>query len=1161
MKNQILLLLCFLLIGVQGFAQNPISGKVVDAGGIELPGVNVMVKGTTIGALTDGSGLFTIANIPGGSTAILVFSYVGFKTQEVMVGNRKVLDIKLLEDSEQLDEVVVIAYGSAKKKDLTGSITSIDSKVIGIQNTSSASKALEGQVPGLQISTIDGQPGLDAAIRVRGIGSANLNSSGALIVIDGVPSQTDNPLSNINQQDIQSISVLKDAASTAMYGSRGANGVVLITTKSGSKGKTRVSFEGRWGFNQAGPFNVDKIKDAGEFYEYTWQSIYNSVRYGVNGSGLPQNFQTNVQQPNMSHEEAAQFASTHLFDYSNSMTKFQRNGLGNWMLYDVPGAIYTPSGSGTTASSSMSGAYLVGTDGKLNPNARQLFDANEYENALLKNRLRQEYNVSATGGSDKVDYFVSLGYLDNPSYISNSEFKRYSGRSNVNAQLYDWFKVGANVGYTHTVTQSMATTWGTGRNAGSNAGNVFRTINGQNPLKALYAHDEKGQIKKNPDGSDMVHVNAGDSYSPLGPTASQLYGMDLLKAMELDLTETAMDNWTARTYADVKFLKDFNFRVNFSLDRSNRMISKYRNSETGIGEGIGGMSKVATSYMILNLQELLTYSHDFKKVHHVDALIGHEYNNYQDENVNWGGGYELIPGFIASPNFVGKYQNVGGLDSPGYGQNIVRMESYFARANYIYDDKYYVSGSFRRDGSSKFKYAEDRWGTFWSVGASWRISSESFMEPTKEWLDNLKIRTSYGLIGNQNGIGNYSGYRTWSYGAKYTSTTNGTGTPDTYTLGVGGFVNDRLTWENTKTFDVGIDFSLFNRLYGTIDYYNRLTENSFWNVPVSYLATGQSTIQQNSASVRNQGIEIELGADIIKTKDFSWNLSLNGTHYTNILASIPEGSVILDKNGCWEANVEGWSASGSTNQSQVSYYRGVGKDLYNMYIYKYAGVDKNTGLPMFYHHVTDVDVANKTYPGYSEGQDVAVTNYNLADRYEFGSAIPRWIGGLTTSFNYKNFDLTAILSYQLGGKFLSVEYANGLYVSENHGNSILAHDLVGNTWTPENTDAKYPMQWYGTGTSYTNGSTFGSWKYSDMALFDASYLKMKNITLGYTVPVGFLRKLNISRLRAFVAADNLFMISAAPGVDPSMSLTGGMDVGAYTYPDMRTFTFGINLDF
>ncbi len=1019
---------------------------------------------------------------------------------------------------------------------------------------------MEGQVPGLQISTVDGQPGLDAAIRVRGVGSANLNSSAALIVIDGVPAQTDNPLANINQQDIQSISVLKDAASTALYGSRGANGVVLITTKSGVKGKTKISFEGRWGFNQAGPFNIDKIDDAGEFYEYAWKSIYNSVRYGVSGSGLPQNFQTNVQSPNMSHEEAAQFASAHLFDYSNSMTNFQRNTLGNWMLYDVPGAIYTPTGSGTTASSTMSGAYLVGTDGKLNPNARKLFDANEYTDALLKNRFRQEYNVSATGGSDRVDYFMSLGYLENPSYISNSEFKRYSGRSNVNAILYDWFKVGANVGYTRTVTQSMATTYGTGRNAGSNAGNVFRTINGQNPLKGLYARDENGNIKLNADGSKMVHVQAGDTYSPLGPTVGQIYGMNLLEAMEKDLAQVEMDNWTARTYADLRFLKDFNFRINFSLDKSNKMLTKYKNSDTGIGEGVGGMSKIATSYMVLNAQELLTYNREFDKFI-IDVLIGHEYNNYQDENVNWGSGYELIPGFLSSSNFVSRYVNVTGMDNPGYGKNIVRMESYFARANYIYNDKYYLSGSLRRDGSSKFKYSEDRWGTFWSVGGGWRISSESFMEPVKEWLDNMKLRASYGVIGNQSGIGNYSGYRTWGYGAKYTSTTNGTGTPDTYTLSVGGFVNDRLTWENTKTFDIGVDFSLFNRVNGTIDYYNRLTDNSFWNVPVSYLATGQATIQQNSASVRNRGIEVELGIDILKTKDFKWNLSLNGTHYNAVLADIPEGSVALDENGGWEASFEGWSATGTSSGSYVSYYRGVGKDLYNMYLYKYAGVDQSTGLPLFYHRVTAAEAANNTYPGYTKGQSVAVTNYNLADRYEVGDAIPDWIGGLSTTFAYKNFDLTAVVSYQLGGKYLSVEYANGLYISQSLGNNSLAHDLVGNTWSPENTNAKYPMQWYGTSTSYTDGATFGSWKYTDMALFNASYLKMKNITLGYTVPTNFLSRWNVSRLRVFASVDNLFMMSAAPGIDPSMSLTGGMEVGSYTYPDMRTFILGVNLDF
>lgn len=1157
MRIKCLLLLCFLFIGIGAFAQVSVSGKVIDESGLELSGVNIAVKGTRTGALTGIDGLFSINDIPGGKNAVLVFSFIGFQTQEVNVGNSKFINVQMREDAEQLDEVVVVAYGTARKKDLTGSLTAIDSKVIGLQSTSSVTKALEGAVAGLQVSAIDGQPGLDMGIRVRGVGSANLNSSGALVVIDGVPSQNDNPLSAIDAQDIQSVTVLKDAASTALYGSRGANGVVLITTKMGAKGKTRISFEGRWGFNQAGPYQVKTIDKASDYYEYTWKSIYNSARYGVGGTGKPQQFTSNVQNPNMSHDEAAQFASSHLFNYVNSDTNFERNALGNWMLYDVPGAIYTTTSSGSKASATMSGAYLVNPDGKMNPNARQLFDSDEYGNELLKNSFRQQYNVSATGGSDKVDYFVSLGYLNDPSYIRNSAFDRYNGRSNVNARLFDWLKVGANVAYSYTKTQSMSTTWGTGRNAGSNEGNVFLYLNGQSPLRPLFAHGEDGNFIYNPDGSKKGHVLAGDSYSPLGPTSAALGASNILTSMDRDKQQAVLNNWNARTYAEFKFLKDFTFTVNLAFDRYDQMTTRYRNSESGPGVGIGGYSKISRGTAILNTQQLLNYSHDFKK-HHVDALIGHEYNDLTFEEVVYGSAYELIPGFISAPNFVSKYVNVKGLNNPGFNEGTRRMDSYLGRANYIYDGKYYVSASIRRDGSSKFKI--NRWGNFWSVGGAWRISSESFMKGTENWLSNAKIRSSYGVIGNQNAIGDYSGYRIWGYGTKYTSTSAGTGTPNgNYTMGVGAFVNDALTWENTKTFDIGVDFSLINRIHGSLDYYNRLTDNTFWNQPVSYLATGQSTLQANTAAIRNRGVELELAVDIIKNKDLFWNVSLNGTHYTAVITSVPEES-ITNESGTWESAGEGWSASGSGNVSGVSYLRGVGKDLYNMYFYKYAGVDQKSGLPLFWHKVSAEEQkgANGTNKDKQIGDEYTTADYNDASRYELGSAIPKWIGGLTTSLQYKGFDFTAILSYQLGGKYLNVEYANGLYLNNGIGNAM-STDLLGNTWTPENTDAKYPMQFYG--AKYTDGSTIDSWKYTDLALFNASYLKVKNLTLGYTVPASLLHRLDISSLRVYASVDNLCMLSAASGFDPSMSLTGGLDVGAYSYPMMRTFSLGINLSF
>ncbi|MCY1720991.1 SusC/RagA family TonB-linked outer membrane protein [Prolixibacteraceae bacterium Z1-6] len=1125
-----------------------LSGTVTNESGDPLPGATILFKGTTRGTVTNIDGSYSFLEVP--ENTVLVFSFVGMKPQEVVFNGQSSINIKMVADAIGIEEVVAIAYGTVRKKDLTGSISTVDSKLISTQANSTVTRALEGAVAGIQVAAIDGQPGLDMGIRLRGVGSASQNNSNALIVIDGVPAQHSNPLSTINSKDIESVTILKDAVSTALYGSRGANGVVLITTKKGTTGKTKISFEGRWGVNQVGPYQYDKISNPKDIYEYAWQSIYNSVRYGVDGSGISKNYTTNVQNPNMSAADAAEFASAHLFDYTGSTSSYSRNALGNWMAYDVPGAIYTTSGSGSTASSTMSGAYLVNTDGTLNPNANLLYSDN-YDKYLLESKLRQEYNVSASGGNDKVDYFVSLGYLEDPSYIRGSSFKRYNGRSSINAQMYKWLKVGTNVAYSNRETQSPSTRYG--RNPGSAVANIFRFINGQNQLIPLYARDSDGNVIYE-NGEKKVHVAAGDSYSPLGLTSTSLASADVLTMLDNDQDIRKSSDLVTRSYAEVKLMKDLTFTTNLALEKYHETRTRYWQSETGQAAGTGAYGKTYQNVTVLNTQQLLNYVKDVEK-HHFDAMAGHEFNSYHLENINFKSAYELIPNFVSDVNFVGRY--VGGtFSSPSTGEVKRAMESYFGRGRYVYDNKYYAEASLRRDGSSKFKNKEDRWGTFWSIGSGWRISSESFMEDTKNWLNTLKLRTSYGVIGNQSGIGNYSGYQTWSYSAKYTETTGGSGTPASYVLKANNFVNDGLTWENSHTFDVGVDVSLFNRVFGTFDYYNRNTINTVWNQPIAY-SLGQTSIQTNTAKIQNKGYEVELNIDIIKQKDLFWTVSLNGTHYRTILKDVPPGVGSDALDGNWTANADSWSAAGTGTSSNVTYLRGIDKDYYNLYIFKYAGVDQNTGLPLFYHKVTAADHADGLYPDVEVGKDGKTTNYTTASRYEMGSSIPDWIGGFSTTLRYKNFDFSGMLAYQLGGKFYSTEYGNNLYRSDNLG-SALSAELIGNTWTPDNTDAEFPMAMYG--NTYGDGSTFGSWMYSDMALFSASYLNIKNLTLGYTFSKAQLQRYGISNLRIYVSGDNLLMVTSHSGIDPRMSLVGGFDVGAYSYPSMRTISFGINLD-
>lgn len=1178
-KRLITTLLVLLTIGVQAFAQSAVSGKVTDEAGEPCVGANVLIKGTTTGTMTDLDGNYSLTDVRKG--AILVFSSIGYTSQEVRLGSSSVVNVVLKSDADFLNEVVIVGYGTAKRKDLTGSLTQIDNKLIASQNSSSATKALEGAVPGIVYASVDGQPGNDAGLRVRGLGSTNVGASNALVIIDGVPAQGDNPLSNMNQEDIASITVLKDAASTAIYGSRGANGVILVTTKRGDSGRTKISFQARAGWNTVGSYKVGQVDNAAGIYEYLWQSIYNSYRYGVNGAGPALNketgeYYTNIGNPNVSHDAAAEFASQHLFNYIGLNDSFGRNMLGNYMAYNVPGATYTPDGTGSSASSTMTGAYLVGTDGKINPNASLLYD-DTYADALLKTGFRQQYDLSASGGSDKEDHYLSLGYLTDPSYVPNSRFERITGRANINVNLFKWLKVGANVGYTRSRTNYQGTYWAA-RNSGSNQGNITRYVNGHTPIVPFYAHDAEGNYIYDKNGDRVRNYLYNSTYSPLGQTGNNYGSTDIMYAMDNDIREDLTSTLNTRTYIEIPFLDHFTFRTDFAYDKINRTTTVYYNGTTGRAASMGGyFGKRMNDIEVMNLQHRLTYNQDFGK-HHVDAMALFEDSDWEQQTVNWGSADEFIPGFLAAGNFVGRYYGAGSAPTPGYGHDIERMRSWLGRANYIFADKYYVSGSVRRDGSSKFR-KENRWGTFWSVGAGWRFTEESFMQDLRDsWLNNGKLRASYGVIGNQNGIGRYQTYRTWGYSTTYQTTNNGTGRPtgDSYKLSMGGLVNTQLTWEETKTFDVGLDLTLFNRIDLTFDWYNRVTGNSQFNQPVSYLAMGQTTLPRNIAELTNRGIELDINADIIRTKDIRWNVAFNITHYTTKLTDLPDDAIPAHAeglpDGTWEDNQGSWASAGGSQQNANVYLRGIGRDWFNLYMYKYAGIDQSSGLPMYFHRVTEADHAAGKYKDTEVGGSVKTTNYANASKYEVGSAIPTFQGGFNTSFSYKNFYVNAQFAYQIGGKFFSRNYAEYLYNvvdAQMYRMMFVSKDVKGNTWTPDNTGAGFPMQWYPAGeNSYFSGTSAngGNWSFTDESLFSASYLRLKNLTLGYNVSKSLLNKLRIdkvvSNIKVFASSDNLFILSAAKAIDPTMSASGGYnDVDSYTFPNMRTYTIGINLDF
>ena len=1191
-KRIVMIALAFLTLGIQVLAQNLVTGKVVDAKGDPIAAAGVQIKGTNNGVVSNLDGQFSITAGPG---AVLVVSSIGYKTQEVPVGNRTNINVILEDDSLLLDDVVVVAYGTARKRDLTGSVSTVESKTITAQAQGSVTRALEGTVAGLQTSSLDGQPGLDMGIRIRGIGTANANNSNALIIIDGSPAQEGtNVLSSLNSGDIESITVLKDAASTALYGSRGANGVILVTTKSGKAGKTKISLQTRWGINaMGGNSTFKKIGDGGasEIYETYWEAIYNDLYYGyADDKTLVGN-----------KSGAAAAASAHLFDYTGKIDEYgnpvyQRNGLGNRLAYSVPGMGFITTGLvGTTSqSATLDGAYLVNTDGKMNPNAKLLWSGYTADE-LISNRFRQEYSLSASGASERIDYHFSLGYLSDPSYITTSSFDRYTARANINAKITDWLKAGAKFSYTHRKTRSQPTRWG--RNPGYVTQNAFTWVDTGTELDQMYVRDKDGAFVYNDAGEKVINCNwgrnypnLGNVYSPLGFTTTQWsYNLPLFYEQAHDTM--LYDDLTSSGYVRASFLKYFSAEANITYDKTFTTRTRFWNTESahsmnGLADNYGSaIWKRKQDYSTLNTQQLVNYSQEMGN-HHVDAMVGHEFYVYDYEFINYGSAHSLINDFEGYVNFLGTatYSTFGG--TTGGGIDKFAMESYFGRANYIYADKYYLSASLRRDGSSKFKLPKNRWGTFWSVGAGWRISEEPWMIGTKGWLDNLKVRASYGVIGNQNGVGYHSGYQTWSYSVDGWSGSGTSTYPANTKLAKGAWANDALTWENVNTTDAGIEFTLFGgKVSGNFDWFRKHTKNAHWDAPVSFLAAGQAVLRQNTAGILSQGIEFELNWQPVKTDDWDVILSVNGTHYNNILTSIPEGP-----DHRYTAGSDGWSMNGAGSITAVEYLRGVGLPYYNMYLYKFGGVagnpdltyygdngvqytgfkqgDPYAGQALYYHRVTKAEAEAGTYPGKKVGDDILTTKTPSGDdRYEFGDALPELYGGFSANVRFKGFDLSMLFGYQIGGKFLSVDYASaeaGKYMTavnmNDNGGAAMSRELLGNTWTENNTSAKFPMLRY-TGNAASAGANTGSWNYTDLALFDASYLSLKNITFGYTFPTTLLKKAKISGLRMYVSADNSVLLYKHSGVDPRWCMTGGMDVGAYSYPYLAVYTFGINLDF
>lgn len=1051
-------------------AQSRISGIVLSAEDQEpIIGASVLLKGTSVGSITDIDGRFQISNVPENAKTIVV-SFVGMKTQEIPISDQE-MKILLQNDSKQIDEVIVVAYGTQKKSSFTGSASTVGATTIEKRALSNATAALEGNATGLQVTSATGQPGESATVRIRGFGSVNASSS-PLYVVDGTI--YNGSIGDINPADIESMTVLKDAASTSLYGSSAGNGVILITTKKGQGTEgTNVNLTINQGWSNRAYKDYAKV-DIWGYYPLQWEMLKNSyISSGKTAS------------------EAAQLAS---------------QNIGNTLKYNP--------------FSSVADDAIVGTDGKLNPAATSLKwgDDLNWEDVAFKTGYRQEYNLSYSNKAKKSDTYASVGYLNDNGYMLKTDFERYSGRLNYNIYPSKWFKTGLNLGITHTSSNYSTST---SSNSGSYS-NLTRFIRVMAPIYPIHAHDLNTGAYLNREGKPTT--NPAEYIYDYEGTRLSNNGRDAIAETEFNTRELTRMNQSAATYFTLTPLEGLNLTANYSLNNIDYRTKVYENPYVGDGTaGPGRLSQTSTRALTQTFNQLITYNKTFGQ-HNIDLLLGHESYSYKYEYLYGMKTHETVAAMYEFSNFV----NISSLDS--YTDKY-RKEGYFGRVNYDYADKYYASLSYRHDGSSRFS-KENRWGNFWSFGASWRISQEKFMKDIT-WINNLKLRESYGETGNDdilksNGNSDYYPYQTL-YGLGYN---NGTEAGAYFTI----IANSDLMWETQVSTDVALEFGLFNRLSGTIEYFRKDSRDLLFDVsqPIS---AGVSSIIQNIGKVSNHGVEIDLDYTIVSNKNWDIHVSANATFIKNKLVKLPE---TMSKNGY---------ISGSKKWME-------GRSIYEFWLRQWYGVDPKTGDGLYYLDTQAYNDADGTLSQAVKATLVEINGQQLTNSYQYakydfsGSAIPKVFGGFNFRIGYRAFDLAATFSYQLGGKLLDLNYATMMDLS-NFGYAM-SPDLE-RAWKQPGDVTDVPR----IDNNSTHSTNIGQ-NYSTRWLTSSDYLNLRSISLGYQLPENLLNKIMIKSARLNLTAENLFMLKARQGLNPMANYSG---ITYNEYMPSRNITIGLNVSF
>ena len=1066
--NGILTLLLAFVVQFTFAQSKTISGNVSDETG-PLPGVSIVIKGTSTGTETDFDGNYTMTANVGD---VLQYSFIGMGTKEVIIAGNNIINVTLTADG-LLDEVVVVGYGTSTKQSFAGTATTVKAESIAAKSVSNITQALAGEVAGVTVINNSGQPGSTSTIRIRGYGSVNGNRN-PLYVVDGVPFT--GSINSINPSDIKSLTILKDATATAIYGSRGANGVILITTNVGTAGEDYIEVDIKTGINDQIIKRYDVIESPEEYIGYVWDGIYNR---GVI-TGVP---------------DPVAYANSNLFSQN-----YVPVGYNMWNVAD-------------------GGELIDPVTRKVRPGVTRRYTPQLYKDAAFQSASRNEANLRMGGGNEKTTYYTSFGYLNDEGYALNTEYNRYTTRLNVTSQVKKWIKVGSNIGYAYSESKNN------GQTAGSE--NVFEFADKMAPIFPVFLRDDNYQLVPDPIfGGNQYDYGAASGYRGR-PNAD---GLNPIGSAKYDDVNSYRHELNGNFNINITFTDNLSLEVRYGLQYSMNRAKSYDNPFYGTGTTTGGsLFTNDVERVTQNFLQLLRYKNEFGD-HSLEVLAAHESNEFTLKQSTQNKGLAVVPGLLELDNFV-----VNLSPPTGYSEGS-SLESYFGQVNYDYNNKYYVTASIRRDGSSRF--VNEKWGTFGSLGAAWIISKEDFLNV--DIISFLKLKASYGITGDQAGVGYYSGYDTFNTsdlgGISISARSNG---------------NPDLTWETSKMFQTGIEFSLGNFLDGEIDYYSKLTDNLIFNRRVGPSA-GIAIITVNDGELLNQGVEFNLTGHIFDTENFKLNLSVNGEFINNEIKTMPlEPSTGLPR---------------ILDTSAGDYAYSKGSSIYDFYLREWAGVDPADGAPMWFEYFNDLNdngildngeesIASMTpyltdNPDANVVKQVTKTYSNATEKYVGKSGIAKMRGAFRLAATYKGFDFSTQFIYSLGGWARDNQY--GELMSDRFGavGNNYSKDIA-NAWQQPGDVTNVPRLSDGIDQNSTSSST--------RFLTRTDYLALNNAKIGYTIPSKYLSKTGVSLVNIWTSADNLFISTARNGFNPSTSETGSS--GRRLYAPLTTFTVGVRVKF